>query len=37
MIVETMLRSTSEVSGEVLPGVSKRRDWGTQEKLRIMA
>ncbi len=37
MIVETMLRSTPEVSGEVLPGVSKRRDWGTQEKLRILA
>jgi transposase len=25
------------VSGEVLPGLSKRRDWSTEEKLRILA
>jgi transposase-like protein len=37
MIVDTMLRITPKVSGEVLPGVSKRRDWGTEEKLRILA
>ncbi len=32
-----MLRSTPEVVGEVLPGVSKRRDWSMEEKLRILA
>jgi len=32
-----MLRSTPEVFGEVLPGLSKRRDWSTEEKLRILA
>jgi len=32
-----MLRSTPEVAGEVLPGVSKRRDWSMEEKLRILA
>ena len=35
--VESMLRSASEVDGEVLPGLSKRRDWSTEEKLRILA
>jgi len=35
--VESMLRSTPEVAGEVLPGVSKRRDWSLEEKLRILA
>ena len=35
--VESMLRSTPEVFGEVLPGLSKRRDWSTEEKLRILA
>ncbi len=32
-----MLRSTPEVVGEVLSGVSKRRDWSMEEKLRILA
>ncbi len=35
--VESMLRSTPEVVGEVLPGVSKRRDWSMEEKLQILA
>jgi transposase len=36
-IVERILRSTPEVVGEVLPGLSKRRDFSTVEKLRILA
>ena len=32
-----MLRSTPEVVGEVLSGVSKRRDWSMEEKLQILA
>lgn len=36
-IVESILRSAPEVGGEVLPGLSKRRDWSTEEKLRILA
>jgi transposase len=35
-IVESVLRSAPEV-GEVLPGVTKRRDWSAEEKLRILA
>ncbi len=36
-VVESILRSTPEVVGEVLPGLSKRRDFSTEEKLRILA
>jgi transposase len=35
--VTTMLRSAPELGYEVLPGVSKRRSWSTEEKLRILA
>ena len=35
--VASMLRSAPDVEGEVLPGLSKRRDWSTEEKLRILA
>jgi transposase len=35
--VETLLRSAPELGYEVLPGVSRRRVWGTEEKLRILA
>ncbi len=35
--VESILRSTPEVVGEVLPGVSKRREFRIEEKLRILA
>jgi transposase len=35
--VETILRSAPELGYEVLPGVSKRRSWSTEEKLRILA
>ena len=35
--VESMLRSTPEVAGEVLPSISKWRDWSMEEKLRILA
>jgi transposase len=35
--VTTILRSAPELDYEVLPGVSKRRTWGTEEKLRILA
>jgi transposase len=35
--VETILRRAPELGYEVLPGVSKRRSWGTEEKLRILA
>jgi transposase len=31
------LRSAPEVAGEVLSGVSRRREWSTDEKLRILA
>ena len=34
---ESMLRTSPELSYEVLPGVSKRRIWSTEEKLRILA
>jgi transposase len=36
-IVEGVLRRAPEVDGEVLPGVSRRRVWSTEEKLRILA
>jgi transposase len=36
-MVESILRSTPEVVGEVLPGVSKRREFSTEEKLRNLA
>lgn len=36
-MVESILRSTPEVVGEVLPGLSKRREFSTEEKLRILA
>jgi transposase len=36
-IVESILRSTPEVVGEVLPGLSKRREFSIEEKLRILA
>ena len=35
--VETMLGRAPEFGYEVLPGVSKRRSWSTEEKLRILA
>lgn len=35
--VESILRTSSELGYEVLPGVSKRRIWSTEEKLRILA
>lgn len=35
--VETILRRAPEYSYEVLPGVSKRRSWSTEEKLGILA
>jgi transposase len=35
--VETILRTSRELDFEVLPGVSKRRIWSTEEKLRILA
>ena len=35
--VETILRRAPELGYEVLPGVSKRRSWSTEEKLRILA
>ena len=34
--VETILRRAPELGCEVLPGVSKRRSWSTEEKLRIL-
>lgn len=37
MAVESVLRSTPEVYGEVMPGVERRRRWGTEEKLRVLA
>jgi transposase len=36
-VVESILRSTPEVVGEVLPGLSKRREFSIEEKLRILA
>jgi transposase len=36
-IVESVLRRAPEMGGEVLPGVSRRRVWSTEEKLRILA
>ena len=35
--VESVLRTSSALSYEVLSGVSKRRIWSTEEKLRILA
>lgn len=35
--VATILRSAPELGYEVLPGVSKRRSWSTEEKLRILS
>jgi transposase len=35
--VESDLRTAPEVGCEVLPGVSRRREWSTEEKLRILA
>jgi transposase len=35
--VDRVLRSSPELGREVLPGVSKRRTWSTDEKLRILA
>ena len=35
--VETILRRAPELGCEVLPGISKRRSWSTEEKLRILA
>jgi len=35
--VETILRRAPELGYEVLPGVSKRRSWSTEEKPRILA
>ena len=35
--VESMLRRAPELCGEVLSGVSRRRIWSTEEKLRILA
>lgn len=35
--VESILRRAPELGGEVLPGVSRRRIWSTEEKLRILA
>src|SRR5271163_3790646 len=35
--VEGVLRRAPELGGEVLPGVSRRRVWSTEEKLRILA
>jgi len=35
--VESVLRSAPELGYEVLPGVSKRRSWSAEEKLRILA
>lgn len=35
--VETILRRAPELDYEVLSGVSKRRTWSTEEKLRILA
>ena len=35
--VESLLRRAPELGCEVLPGVSRRRIWSTQEKLRILA
>ena len=35
--VATILRRAPELGYEVLPGVSKRRSWNTEEKLRILA
>jgi transposase len=35
--VERVLRSAPEVFGEVMPGVERRRRWGTEEKLRVLA
>lgn len=34
---ERLLRSAPEVFGEVMPGLERRRRWGTEEKLRILA
>lgn len=34
---ETILRRAPELCYEVLPGVSKRRSWNTEEKLRILS
>jgi transposase len=36
-VAESILRSAPEVAGEVLSGVSRRREWSTEEKLRILA
>jgi transposase len=35
--IKSLLRSASELGYEVLPGVSRRRVWGTEEKLRLLA
>jgi transposase len=35
--VKSLLRSAPELGYEVLPGVSRRRVWSTEEKLRILA
>ena len=35
--VESVLRRAPELGGEVLPGVSRRRVWSCEEKLRILA
>ena len=35
--VTTILRRAPELGYEVLPGVSKRRTWSTEEKFRILA
>jgi transposase len=35
--VKSLLRSAPELGYEVLPGVSRRRVWGMEEKLRILA
>jgi transposase len=35
--VESVLRTSPELGFEVLSGVSKRRIWSTEEKLRILA
>lgn len=37
LTVESDLGSAPEVCYEVLPGVSRRREWSTEEKLRILA
>lgn len=34
--VESVLRRGSELGCEVLPGVSKRRSWGPEDKLQIL-